>query len=146
MDLTFQVPMQYCSLQHWTLFSLPDTSTTEYHFHFGPATSLFLELVVTALCSSSVVCWTPSDLGELIFGCHIFLPFHTDHGIFTARILEQFAFPLPVDHVVSELFIMTPLSQVPLHSMVHSFIELCKPLLHNKAIIHEGGVIVICNK
>ena len=146
MDLTFQVPMQYCSLQHWTLFSLPDTSTTEYHFHFGPATPLFLELIVTALHSSPVVYWTASDLGRLIFGCHIFLPFHTDHEILTARILEWFAFLLPVDHVLSELFTMTRLSQVALHSMAHSFIELCKPLLHNKAVIHEGDVIVICNK
>ena len=28
MDLTFQVPIQYCSLQHWTLLPLPVTSTT----------------------------------------------------------------------------------------------------------------------
>ena len=27
-DLTFQVPVQYCSLQHWTLLLPPDTSTT----------------------------------------------------------------------------------------------------------------------
>ena len=30
MDLTFQVPMQYCSLQHWTLLPPPVTSTTGY--------------------------------------------------------------------------------------------------------------------
>ena len=30
-DLTFQVPMQYCALQHRTLLSPPDTSTTEHH-------------------------------------------------------------------------------------------------------------------
>ena len=28
MDLTFQVPMQYCSLQHWTLLLSPVTSTS----------------------------------------------------------------------------------------------------------------------
>ena len=28
MDLTFQVPMQYCSLQHWTSLPSPVTSTT----------------------------------------------------------------------------------------------------------------------
>ena len=28
MDLTFQVPMQYCYLQHWTLLPSPVTSTT----------------------------------------------------------------------------------------------------------------------
>ena len=30
MDLTFQVPMQYCSLKHWTLLLSPITSTTGY--------------------------------------------------------------------------------------------------------------------
>jgi len=32
MDLTFQVPMQYCSLQHQTLLLSPVTSTTGYYF------------------------------------------------------------------------------------------------------------------
>ena len=35
MDLIFQVPMHYCSLQHQILLSSPDTSTTEHHIHFG---------------------------------------------------------------------------------------------------------------
>ena len=35
MDLTFQVPMQYCSLQHRTLLLSPVTSTTGYCFWFG---------------------------------------------------------------------------------------------------------------
>ena len=38
--------MQHCSLQHQTLLSPPDTSTTEHHFCFGPASSFFLELSV----------------------------------------------------------------------------------------------------
>ena len=42
-DLTFQVPMQYYSLQHRTLLSPSDTSTTECHFCFDQAASLFLE-------------------------------------------------------------------------------------------------------
>ena len=63
MDLTFQVPMWYCSLQHRTLLLPPDTSTAEHCFHFGPAASFFLELLVIAFCSSPVTYWTPSDLG-----------------------------------------------------------------------------------
>ena len=35
MDLTFQVPMQYCSLQHQTLLPSPITSTTGCCFCFG---------------------------------------------------------------------------------------------------------------
>ena len=64
MDLTFQVPMQYCSLQHQILLSSPDTSTTEHHFHFGPAASFFLGLLVLLLCSSPVAYWTSSNLGD----------------------------------------------------------------------------------
>ena len=44
MDLTFQVPMQYCSLQHWTLLLSPVTSTAVYCFCFGSIPSFFLEL------------------------------------------------------------------------------------------------------
>ena len=43
MDLTFQVPMQYCSLQHRTLFLSPVTSTTGYCFYFGSIPSFFLK-------------------------------------------------------------------------------------------------------
>ena len=58
-DLTFQVAMRYYSLQHWTLLSPPDISTTVHHFCFGPASTFFLELF---LYSSSVAYWTPCDL------------------------------------------------------------------------------------
>ena len=44
MDLTFQVPMQYCSLQNWTLLPSPVTSTTGCCFCFGSISSFFLEL------------------------------------------------------------------------------------------------------
>ena len=62
LDLTFQVPMQYCSLQHRILLSSPDTFTTEHHFRFGPAASFFLGLLGVLLCSFQVAYWTPSDL------------------------------------------------------------------------------------
>ena len=42
MDLTFQVPMQYCSLQHQTLLPSPVTSTTGCCFCFASVTSFFL--------------------------------------------------------------------------------------------------------
>ena len=38
-----------------------------------------------------------------------FLPFHTVHGVLKAIILKWFApAPSPVDHILSELSIMTP--------------------------------------
>ena len=43
MDLTFQIPMQYCSLQHQTLLPSPATSTAGCCFCFGSISSFFLE-------------------------------------------------------------------------------------------------------
>ena len=67
MGLTFQVPMQYCSLQHRILLSSPDTPTTEQHIHFGPATWFILRLLTILLHSSPVAYWTPSDLRQSSF-------------------------------------------------------------------------------
>ena len=53
------------------------------------------------------------------------------HGVLKARILKWFAFPSPVDHVLSELSTKTRLSWVALHGMAHRFIEL------DKAVVHE---------
>ena len=43
-DLTFQIPMQYCSLQHQTLLPWPVPFTTGCCFCFGSIPSFFLEL------------------------------------------------------------------------------------------------------
>ena len=53
MDLTFQVSMQYCSLQHQTLLPSPITSTTECCFCFGCLFILFG--VISPLFSSSIL-------------------------------------------------------------------------------------------
>ena len=64
MDLTFQVPMQYCSSQHQTLLPSPVTSTTGHCFRFDSVSSFFLELF---LHYSPVACWAPTDLGSSSF-------------------------------------------------------------------------------
>ena len=88
MDLTFQIPMQYCSLQHWTLLVSPVTSTTRCCFCFGSIPSFFLELF---LHWSPVAYWAPTDLGSSSFSVLSFLPFHTACGVLKARILKWFA-------------------------------------------------------
>ena len=64
LDLTFQVLMQYCSLQHWTFLPSPVTSTTGCCFCFGPVSLFFLELV---LHWSPVAYWASTDLGDSSF-------------------------------------------------------------------------------
>ena len=61
MDLTFQVPMQYCFLQHCILLPSPVTSTTGWCFCFGSVSSFFLELF---LHSSPVAYWAPTNVGS----------------------------------------------------------------------------------
>ena len=89
MDLTFQVPMQYCSLQHWTLLPSPVTSTTGSCFSFGSISSFFLELF---LQFSPVAYWKPINLDSSCFSV-ISLPFHTVHGVLRTRILKWLAIP-----------------------------------------------------
>ena len=76
--------------------------------------------------------------GGLTFLCHIFLPFHTFHGVLTQEYWSGLPFPPLVDHILSELSTMTHLSWVALHGMSLSFIELQKPLFHNYTVIPEG--------
>ena len=76
MDLTFQVPMQYCSLQHQ---SHPQLGVVLLWLHL-----FILSGVISPLISSSILgTYRPR---EFIFQCPIFLPFHTVHGVLKARI------------------------------------------------------------
>ena len=88
-DITFQIPVQYCSLEHWTLFLSPVTSTTGCCFCL--ALTLYSFWVISPLISSSILGTYLSV--EFIFQFPISLPFHTVHGVLKARILKWFAIP-----------------------------------------------------
>ena len=132
MDLTFQIPMQYCSLHHWTLLPSPVTSTAERCFCFGSVSSFFLEIF---LYSSSVAYWAPNNLGSSSFSVIYFCLFILLMGFSRQEYWSGLPFPSPVDHVLSELSTMTCLSWVTLHSMTHSFIELDKAVVHVISLI-----------
>ena len=127
MDLTFQVPMQYWSLQYQTLLPSPVTSTTGYCFCFGSLSSFFLELF---LHWSPVAYWTPTELGSSSFSVLSFCLFILFMGSSTKAYWSGFPFPSPVDHILSELSTMTRPSWLALHGMAHSFIELDKAVAH----------------
>ena len=89
MDLTFQVPMQYCSLQHRTLLLSPVTPTAGYCFCFGSLPSFFLELF---LHWSPVAYWAlPTWGGPLSVSSH----FAFSYGSWGSqgKILKWFAIP-----------------------------------------------------
>ena len=94
MDLTFQISMQCCSLQHWTLLPSPVTSTTGYCFYFGSVSSFFLELF---LYSSPVAYWAPTDLGSSSFSVLSFCLFILFMGFSRQEYWSGLPFPSPVD-------------------------------------------------
>ena len=120
MDLTFQVPMQYCS------YSIEPCFYHQFHPQFGvvfalaPSLSFFLELAY----------WAPTNLGSSSFSVLSFCLFILLLGFSRQEYWSGLPFPSPVEHVLSELSTMTRLSWVALHGMVHSFIELDKAVVH----------------
>ena len=89
-DLTFQVPMQYCYLQHQALLLSPVTSTTWILF-FLWLYPFIVSRIVSPLISSNIlgIYWS----GKFLFQYSIIFPFHTVHGVLKARILKWFAIP-----------------------------------------------------
>ena len=131
MDLTFQVPTQYCSLQHRTLLPSPLTSTTGCYFCFGSVSSFFLELF---LHWCPVAYWVPTNLGSSSFCLFMLLM-----GFSRQEYWSGLPVPSPVDHVLSDLSTMTFPSWVALHSMAHSFIELDKALARDGRDLNYPG-------
>ena len=125
MDLTFQVPMQYCSLQHQTLLLSPVISTTGYCFCIGSIPSFFLELF---LHWSPVAYWAPSDLGSSSFSILSFCHFILFMGFSRQEYWSGWPFPSPVDHILSDLSTMTHPSWVAPRAWL-SFIELDKAVV-----------------
>ena len=123
MDITFRVPMQYCSLQHQTLPLSPVTFITGCCFHFGSVFSFFLELF---LHWSPVAYWAPTGLGSSSFSLLYFCFFILFMGLSRQEYGSGLPFPSPVDHILSELSPLPYLYWVALQDMAHSFIELDK--------------------
>ena len=94
MDLTVQVPMQYCSLQH--CFYHQSHPQLGVDFALGPSLHSFSALFslsrVISLLIFSIILVTYQPW-EFIFQCSIFLPFHTVHEVLKAGILNWFAIP-----------------------------------------------------
>ena len=119
MDLTFQVHMQYHSLQHWILLASAVTSTAGCCFYFGSASSFFLELF---LHRCPVAYWAPTNLGSSSFHVLSFCLFILFMRFARQKYGSGLPFPSPEDHILSELYTMTRPSWVALHSMAHGFI------------------------
>ena len=125
MDLTFQVPKQYCSLQHRSLLLSPVPPTTRC-FCFGSIPSFFLELF---LYWPPVSCWAPTDLGSSSFSVLPFCLFILSLGFWTQEYWSGLSFPSPMGHILSDLSTWPSHLEWP-HTAWLSFIELDKAVVH----------------
>ena len=125
MDLTFQVPMQYCSLLHWTLLLSPVTFTAGYCFCFGSIPSFFLELF---LYWSPVAYRAPTDLGSSCFSILSFCLFILFMGFSRQEYWSGLPLPSPVDRILSDISTMTHPSWVAPQAWL-SCIELDKAVV-----------------
>ena len=101
-DLTFQVAMQYFSLQHRTLL----LSTTGCCIYFGSIPSFSLELFLPWF---PVAYWAPTDLGSSSSSVLSFCLFILFMGFSRQEYWSGLPFPSPVDHILSGLSTMTHL-------------------------------------
>ena len=127
LDLTFQVPMQYCSLQHQTLLPSLVTSTTGCCFCFGSFLSFFLELF---LHWSPLAYWASTNLGVPLSVSYLFAFSYCSwdsQGKNTEVVCHCF---LQWTTFYQNSPIMTRPSWVALYGMAHSFIELDKAVVH----------------
>ena len=121
--LTLQVPMQYCSLQCWSIGAYlhhqphPQLGTV---FTFALSVHSFWSYFST---QHPVAYWVPTNLESLPFSVMSFCLFMLFMGFSRQEYWSGFPFPCLVDHILSELSTMTRLSWVVLYGMAHSFTE-----------------------
>ena len=139
MDLTFQVPMQYCFYSIRLYFH-------QRHRQLGSLPLWSSCLILSGAINNCPPLFPSSILdtfqpGRLIFSCHTFLPFHTIHGVRFAGILEWFALSSSsAPHFVRTLHydrLSFVALQVALQSLAHSFTDLHKLLHQEKAMIYQ---------
>ena len=90
MDLTFQLPVQYCSYSIGPCFYHQSHPQLGIVFALAPSLHSFWSYFSTDLQQhiGHLLTW------RFLFQYTIILPFHTVHAIFKARILKWFAIPL----------------------------------------------------
>ena len=123
MDLTFQIPMQYCSLQL-------DLASVSSHIHNWVFLLWLHPFILSGVISPwfLVAYWAPNDLGSSSFSILSFCLFILFMGFSRQEYSSGLPFPSPVDHILPNFFIMTYPSLVAAQAWL-SFIELDKAVV-----------------
>ena len=128
------IPDSYAIL----LFTASDFTSITSHIHNWMLFLLWFRLSVLSRVFSPLISSSILDIyhpGSSSFGVLYFCLFILLMGFSRQEYWSGLPFPSPVDHIFSELSIMTCPFWVALHSMAHSFIEL------DKAVVHEISLI-----
>ena len=86
-------------------FTATDFTFTTTHMHNWVSFLLWPSCSILSGAVSNCPPLFPSSIldtfwpGGLIFQCHIFLPFHTVHGLLNVEYWSELPFPPPVDHI-----------------------------------------------
>ena len=135
MDLTLQVPMQYCSLQHCTLLPSPVTSITGCCFHFVSISSFFLELFL----HSSLVAYGHLPTWRIhLLVSYLFAFSYCSWGS-QGKNAKWLSIPFSSGPRFVRTLTMTHPSCVALHGMAHSFI------VSDKIVIRVVHLISFCD-
>ena len=128
-------------------FTASDFTFTTRHNHSWASFLLWLSHFILSGVLHNCPSFFPSSIldtfwpGELIFQYHIFLPYHTVHGVLAAKVLEWVAIPSSSEPCFVRTLHYDPFILSDLNDMAQNFPELCKPLCHDKAVIHEGHLL-----
>ena len=113
------------------IFTASGFTFSTRHRHNWALFSLWLSLFLpSGFLSSPVVYLAPTDLGISSFSVISLCLSLLFMGFSRPECWSGLPFPSLVDHVLSELSIITHLGWVALHGMAHSFIELDKAVIH----------------
>ena len=126
-DLTFQVPMWYCSCN-----TASDLASITSHIHNWVLFLLWLHPFILSgvvFPWSPVAYWAPTDLGSSSFSVLSFCLFILFMGFSRQEFWSGLPFPSPVDHILSDLSTMTHPSWVAPNGMAsfHWVIQGCGP-------------------
>ena len=120
MDLTFQVPIQYCSLQFGPCFHHQSHRQLGVVFALAPSLHSFWSYFSTDL---QYAYWAPTNLGSSSFSVLSFCLFILFMGFSRQAYWSGLPFPFPGNHVLSEFSTMTLLSWVALHSWLMAWVR-----------------------
>jgi len=148
---TVKPPSTQCHKAPWTgqfAWDIPGNRSTSRNTQMGPIQTGNFPQWMKLLIKTK----RPPTEWEKIFANDVFLKFMLEYhwfGLFYSSWGSHSKYTGVVCHSLLWWITFCPnssatahLSWVALHVMAHSFTELCKPLRHNKAMMHERGQII----